>query len=228
MALAFAGAVALVGGFPVLSGVDLAVEGGEVVVLRGTNGAGKTSLLKAAAGLLSISSGEAVSLGVDLRSGAADLRKRVGMLGHVDALYDELTVLENARFALRAAKLRADSGTIQPVLERFGLTGRLVRSRARDLSAGQRRRAALAILAARNAELLLLDEPYSSLDELGRGILDQVVAEASARGAAVLLTSHEPEVWPAGAHRVVRMAGGRVLGEERSIGRVALEAAGVA
>src|SRR5665213_2890005 len=92
-------AVALTGRFPVLAGIDLSVAPGEVLVLEGANGAGKTSVLRACAGLLAISSGEAVVLGHDLRRNASAVRRQVGMLGHAAALYDELNVVENVRFA---------------------------------------------------------------------------------------------------------------------------------
>ena len=84
------GAVALTGRFPALSGVDLTVGPGEVVSVVGANGAGKTTLLRVCAGLLPVSSGEAVVLGVDLRLDPAAVRRRVGLLGHAPSLYDEL------------------------------------------------------------------------------------------------------------------------------------------
>src|SRR5580700_11505834 len=96
-------AVCVTGRFPALAGVDLAVAQGEVVVLEGPNGAGKTSVLRVCAGLLPVTGGEAVVLGHDLRRQPAAVRRHVGMLGHAAALYDELSVVENIRFAVRAA-----------------------------------------------------------------------------------------------------------------------------
>ncbi len=99
----FRSAVALVGRFPVLAGVDLDVAQGEIVLLQGANGAGKTSLLRACAGLLRVASGEATVLGADLVADPRAVRRRVGLLGHATALYDDLSAAENVRFAVRAA-----------------------------------------------------------------------------------------------------------------------------
>ncbi|MGH9082275.1 MAG: heme ABC exporter ATP-binding protein CcmA [Acidimicrobiales bacterium] len=204
-------AVALAGRFPALSGVDLSVAGGEVVVVLGPNGAGKTSLLRACAGLLPVTSGEAVVLGHDLRGDRTAVRRQVGLLGHAAPLYDELTAAENVRFAVRAAGLPTDR--VGPALERLGLVGRLRRTPTGRLSAGQRRRAALAVLVARQPDLWLLDEPHAGLDAGARTLLDQLVGEAAGRGAAVLLSSHEPDLAVPLADRAVSMAGGRVAGE---------------
>ena len=201
-------AVALAGRFPVLAGVDLDVAPGEVVAVLGPNGAGKTSLLRACAGLVPVTSGEAVVLGCDLREDRTGVRRRVGLLGHDAALYDELTAAENVRFAVRAAGLGTDG--VDPALERVGLVGRLRRTPAARLSAGQRRRAALAVLIARAPELWLLDEPHAALDAGVRSLVAELVAGAASSGAAVVLSSHEPALALPLADRVVVMAGGRV------------------
>jgi len=218
-AVLFRAAVALAGRFPALAGVDLVVAPGEVVVLEGANGAGKTSLLRACAGLLPVTQGEAVVLGCDLRRDRAGVRRLVGLLGHDATLYDDLTVAENVRFAVRAGEGgRAGRGSdaddrIAAALERLGLTGRLARTPAGRLSAGQRRRTVLASLVARRPQLWLLDEPHAAFDAEGRRVVDAVVRDAAAGGAAVVLASHEHEVSSALADRVVSMAGGRVVAQ---------------
>ncbi|HXQ76081.1 MAG TPA: heme ABC exporter ATP-binding protein CcmA [Acidimicrobiales bacterium] len=209
-------AVALTGRFPVLAGIDLTVAPGEIVVLEGPNGAGKTSVLRACAGLLPVTSGEAVVLGHDLRRNAAAVRRQVGMLGHAAALYDELNVVENVRFAVRAAGAGVDG--IDAALDRLGLVGRLRRTTVGRLSAGQRRRVALAVLVARRPGLWLLDEPHAALDAAARTLLGDLVKEAVAGGATVVLASHEPEASLPLADRAVALAGGRVV-HERSLTR---------
>ncbi len=204
-------AVALTGRFPALAGADLVVAQGQVVVLEGANGAGKTSLLRVCAGLLPVTGGEAQVLGCDLRADRAGVRRRVGMLGHAAGLYDELTVAENVRFAVRAAG--GDPAGIDPALDRLGLVGRLRKTPLGRLSAGQRRRVTLAVLVARRPELWLLDEPHASLDARARRLVNELVGEAATGGATVLLASHEPEEALPLADRVVTLAGGRVLGE---------------
>ena len=207
--ICFRSAVALVGRFPVLAGVDLEVGSGEVVALAGANGAGKTSLLRACAGLLPVVAGEATVLGRDLVSNPRAVRRRVGMLGHSTFLYDDLSVADNLRFAVRAA--RGDLSNVEPALERLGLTGRLRGTPVSALSAGQRRRAALAVLVARDPELWLLDEPHAGLDAEHREVLDGVIADAAARGATVLVASHEHERVSALAARTVSLAGGATV-----------------
>jgi heme ABC exporter ATP-binding subunit CcmA len=202
-------AVALAGRFPALAGADLTVASGEVVCVLGPNGAGKTSLLRACAGLLPITSGEAVVLGCDLRADRTAVRRRVGLLGHDVCLYDELSAAENVRFAVRASGLTAER--VEPALERLGLVGRLARTPAGRLSAGQRRRAALAVLVARSPELWLLDEAHAGLDADARTLVTELVREAADGGAAVLLSSHEPDLAVPLAERVARMSGGRVV-----------------
>jgi heme ABC exporter ATP-binding subunit CcmA len=211
-AVHFQSAVALAGRFPALAGVDLRVEPGQVVVVTGPNGAGKTSLLRACAGLLDISQGSATVLGHDVTMDPAAVRRRVGLLGHAAPLYDELGAADNVRFAVRAAGLPAD--VADPALERLGIVGRLRRTQVGRLSAGQRRRVALAVLVARRPELWLLDEPHAGLDARARELLAEIVADAASGGAAVILSSHEPQQAVPLADRVVAMAGGRVAGEE--------------
>jgi heme ABC exporter ATP-binding subunit CcmA len=199
-----------------LAGIDLIAAPGEILVLEGPNGAGKTSVLRACAGLLSITGGEAMVLGHDLRRHPSSVRRHVGMLGHAAALYDELSVVENVRFAVRASGAGVDG--IDGALDRLGLAGRLRRTAVGRLSAGQRRRVALAVLVARRPALWLLDEPHAALDAEARALLGDVVTEAVSGGATVLLASHEPQASLPLADRVVSLAGGRVVGE-RSLSR---------
>jgi heme ABC exporter ATP-binding subunit CcmA len=201
-------AVALAGRFPALAGVDLSLEQGEVAVVVGANGAGKTSLLRACAGLLPVTSGEARVLGVDLTVEHTAVRRYVGLLGHAAPLYDDLTAAENVRFAVRALGLPAERA--EDALVRVGLTGRLRSTPTGRLSAGQRRRVALAVLVARCPELWLLDEPHAGLDPQSRELLAELVDEAVAGGSAVLFSSHEAELAASLSDRQVSMAGGRV------------------
>jgi len=201
-------AVALLGRFPALAGVDLDVAPGEIVLLQGANGAGKTSLLRVCAGLLPVTSGEAVVLGHDLRRNRRGLRRRVGLLGHATFLYDDLTVEDSVTFAVRAAGRPVS--TVAPALAKLGLDGRLRTVHVGRLSTGQRRRVAVAVVLARQPDLWLLDEPHAGLDANARDLVDDLVREAAGRGAAVLLASHEIERATGLADRILVMAGGQV------------------
>jgi heme ABC exporter ATP-binding subunit CcmA len=208
-AIRFRRAVALLGAFPALAGVDLDVASGEIVLLEGPNGAGKTSLLRACAGLLPVISGEAEVLGHDLVSERRAVRRHLGLLGHATSLYDDLTVEDNVRFATRACRGPAEA--VDGALEALSLTGRLATTLVGRLSAGQRRRTALAALVARDPALWLLDEPHAGLDSEHRELLDRLVRDAAGRGATVVLASHEHDRASALAGRTVTMAGGQVI-----------------
>ena len=201
-------AVSLLGRFPALAGVDLDVAPSEIVLVRGPNGAGKTTLLRLCAGLAHLSSGQAVVLGCDLGQDQRAVRSRVGLLGHATALYDDLNVVDNVRFWSRAAGARASD--TEEAIEQLGLGGRLAKVPVARLSAGQRRRAALAILVARRPELWLLDEPHAGLDATGRDLVDDLVRRAAAAGATVLIASHELDRAVPLAGRTVTIVGGRV------------------
>ncbi len=205
-----AGAVVIAGGFPLLAGVDLEVTSASLTVLSGSNGAGKTSLLRLLGGLVGLSSGEGRVAGVDLARGdRRELRRRVGWLGHEGSFYDDLTVLENLTFAARALALSREG--IADALSRVGLSSRAY-TPARLLSAGQRRRVGLAWLLVRRAPLWLLDEPYASLDDEGRVLFDDVIGVALDAGATILVSAHQP-LGLERAARVLRLAGGRVVGD---------------
>ena len=203
-----AGVVAVMGGFPVLAGADLQVARGEIVLLRGPNGAGKTSLLRLCAGLLPVERGSATVLGCDLALDRTAVRNRVGMLGHSNGLYADLSVVDNVTFWGATAGATPDE--IAASLARMGLAGRLAGVPVSRLSAGQRRRTALACLVARRAELWLLDEPHAGLDAAGRDDLDVTLRDAAASGATVIVASHELERAGALATRVVEVVGGQV------------------
>jgi heme ABC exporter ATP-binding subunit CcmA len=201
----FRAAVCLLGRFPALAGLDLDVDAGEIVLLSGPNGAGKTTLLRAAAGLVPIVQGEAVVCGHDLRVDRRAVRAHVGLLGHAGGLYPDLTVRENVTFWARAAGRGVDP---TEALRGAGVDARLEGVAVERLSAGQRRRTALAALLVRRPALWLLDEPHAGLDADGRDLLDALITEAAAGGATVLLASHELERATPLATRQVVVAGG--------------------
>ena len=201
--------VAVLGRFPALSGATLGVEHGEIVVLHGPNGAGKTTLLRLCAGLVPVVRGTAVVCGVDLATNRAAVRASVGLIGHANGLYHDLSVSENLRFW--AAIVDAADGEVQAAMARMGLASRLADVTVAKLSAGQRRRTALAALIVRRARLWLLDEPHAGLDAAGRDELDATLREAVAAGATVMIASHEVERTDGLATRTVEVVGGQVL-----------------
>jgi heme ABC exporter ATP-binding subunit CcmA len=207
-------AVAVLGQFPVLAGASLTVERGEILLLQGPNGAGKTSLLRLFAGLLPLARGEGTVLGCDLRTNREAVRKRVGLLGHANGLYSDLTVTENVRFW--GSTIGASEAEVDAAVLRMGLAQRLKDVQVAKLSAGQKRRTALACLIARRAELWLLDEPHAGLDAGGRDELDATLREATAAGATIIVASHELERAGALASRLVEVVGGQIRESQAS------------
>jgi heme exporter protein A len=173
-------------------GVDLQLQPGQIVWVRGRNGQGKTSLLRLLAGLSAPAAGQITWGGVPLRTAGAAFHQRLVHLAHANALKDDLTVLEALQFL---ARLHGRDGPPAGLLDALRLLNLHSRRDApvRTLSQGQRRRVALArLLIEPNASLWILDEPYDALDADGSAILDEVLCAHAARGGSVVLTSHLP------------------------------------
>ncbi len=204
----FSDVVVVYNNFPALAGVSFEVASGEIVLLQGPNGAGKTTLLRACAGLLPIARGSAQVLGCDLIVERYSVRSKVGLLSHANGLFQDLTIEENMNFWSRL--IGASSSDIDDAMQTMGLSGRLFTTRVADLSAGQKRRCALATLIVRRAQLWLLDEPHAGLDAQGRDELDATLRRARDAGATVLFASHETDRAQSLATRSLTIVGGAV------------------
>lgn len=207
-AIDFRDVVAVLGSFPALAGVNVQVPRGSITLLRGPNGAGKTTLLRVCAGLVPIERGRAEVLGVDLATNRHLVRSRVGVLGHANGLYDDLTARENVHFWGRT--VGASDDEIEAALQRMAIGTRLAALQVSKMSAGQRRRTALAGLVARRAELWLLDEPHAGLDAAGRDELDGLLRAAAAAGATIVVASHELERAGSLASRQLEVVAGQL------------------
>tara|TARA_Y100001958_G_C21038322_1_gene408818 strand:- start:42 stop:719 length:678 start_codon:yes stop_codon:yes gene_type:complete len=205
-------AVVTLGQFPALTGVTLKVAKGEIVTIKGPNGAGKSTLLRLCAGLLPVREGSAYVLGENLNANRRAIRQDVGLLGHKTGLYEDLTVEENVAFW--GSMVRAGKDEINKAIKIMGVDGRLRKVLVRQLSAGQRRRTSFAGLVVQRPSLWLLDEPHAALDTEGRDLVDNLIQEAAASGATVLLVSHAPkEVSSPSPTRIVAIAGGRITSD---------------
>lgn len=190
--------------------VDLRVERGTSLALVGPNGAGKTTLLRILSTLQRPSEGEVEVFGHPVRTEGDEIRRRAALLTPAGCLYDELTGGENLRFAAMMGGGRPDRGRILRALEGVGLED-AADVRVRGYSAGMRKRLELARLLLRRVDLLLLDEPYASLDVGGARLVDRVIARAKADGVTVVFASHQRARAVAAADRIVVLLGGRVV-----------------
>jgi heme exporter protein A len=176
---------------PLFAHLELELEPGSVVWLRGRNGRGKTSLLRLLASLATPMAGEIRVGGEAVRRSAPAWRAGLVYIGHQNALKDDLTASEALAFLCRLGGRAPDAAAIDAALQRLGVQHKR-RAPVRTLSQGQRRRVALARLALTlDAPLWLLDEPFDALDSDGIDALNALLAEHATRGGATLLTSHQ-------------------------------------
>ena len=176
------------GDYPALREIELVVEPGSCVALLGRNGAGKTTLLRIMAGLSKAGRGRVRIFGKDARD--PETRRRVGVLGHGISVYEELSAFENLMLFGRLYSLENPAKTASEWLERAGLT-RVRDGLVREFSRGMRQRLAIARAFLHDPQVLLLDEPFTSLDDRAITVLQTVLREALARGRTILLSTHQ-------------------------------------
>ena len=192
-----------------LKGAELQLSRGEAVAILGRNGSGKTTLLRIIATLLRPSRGAGTVFGHDLARDADSVRSRIGLLGHTNAVYPDLTAAENLGFTLRMLGRPFDPRSVQTTLDAVGL-GPQANTRTRGFSAGMQRRLAVARLRVIGPELLLLDEPYSSLDPEGTDLVTALIADTRSAGGAAILITHDIGRAARTADRVVMLDDGRI------------------
>ena len=172
-------------------GLNLSLQPGQVVWLRGRNGRGKTTLLRMLAGLAPTAQGQIAVMGQTLAGAAPELRARLGYIAHANALKDDLTAAEALGFLASLSGHAAQPSDVLAALKQLGIASR-AQAPVRTLSQGQRRRVALARLALpAQPRVWLLDEPFDALDDRGIDVLNRLLADHASRGGAVLLTSHQ-------------------------------------
>jgi heme exporter protein A len=199
---------ARVGTTPILRSVDLAVAPGEVVGLVGPNGSGKTTLLRLIATHLRVSAGQGEVLGAELSGDERfTVRSRIGFIGHLPALYPELSLRENLQFAARAAGI--DASLVTESLADVGLSGAADR-RTDACSHGMQRRAEFARELMLQPTLLLLDEPHSALDESSVSLVEHLLDDVRSRGGGAILVSHDRARLEPLVDRLVTLEGGVV------------------
>jgi ABC-type multidrug transport system ATPase subunit len=181
------------------------------VALLGENGAGKTTFLRCMAGLVEPTSGQLLWFGESPRRKPA-LRRRIGMVAHQNWLYGELTARENLWFAARMYGLAYPSRRIEELLAEAELQPYAHR-RVAELSQGLRQRLSICRSIIHEPQVLLLDEPFSCLDDRGRGWLMQTLRQLRTRSTAICLTCHDFRLAQCLADSTLRLQKGRLHGE---------------
>jgi ABC-2 type transport system ATP-binding protein len=196
-----------------LTGFDLVLAPGECVALMGPNGSGKTTALSAIAGLLTPTAGTVHVGGHPMHEepAAIEARRRLAFVPDQPLLYDDLTVANHLRLVAQAHGVPSDGleDDMATLLDRLAL-GHRSDFVPHELSRGMRQKAQLACALIRPFDVLVLDEPVAGLDVAAVDTLADILAEQRARGAGVLVSTHEPEFAARVAARVLAMHDGRV------------------
>lgn len=176
------------GDYPALRDISFNVPGGACLALLGRNGAGKTTLLRILGGLSKAAKGRVTILGQDAR--AESTRQRIGLLGHGIGVYEELSAYENLRLFGRLYRVEDPRRTAMEWLERTGLE-RVSDGLVREFSRGMRQRLAVARAFLHNPALLLLDEPFTALDDRAIKVLQDLLKAHLAEGRTIIMSTHQ-------------------------------------
>jgi heme exporter protein A len=176
------------GDYPALREFSLTVPESSCCALLGRNGAGKTTLLRIVAGLSPFQRGAIHVFGQAPRTGIA--RRQIGFLGHGIGVYEDLSARENLKFFAQIAGVENSRSIVGDWLERVGLA-RVAAMPVRQFSRGMRQRLALARTFLHTPNLLLLDEPFTSLDDRAIAMLSGLLLQARQRGATIVLSTHQ-------------------------------------
>jgi ABC-2 type transport system ATP-binding protein len=193
-----------------LAGIDLILEGPQIVGIIGPDGAGKTTLLRAIVGLLEVRADEAFVLGYDLTTDVRDLKQRLGYVPQAFSLHRDLSVLENLRFTARLHRLAATEldRRVTPLLERTGLAPFGDRA-AGALSGGMKQKLAIVNALLPEPDLLVLDEPTAGVDVVARGEIWNILAGRRSQTLILVSTSYVDEM--TACDRLVYLDDGRVV-----------------
>jgi heme ABC exporter ATP-binding subunit CcmA len=196
----------------VLDGIDLDVRRGEAVAVLGANGAGKTTLLRIAATLARPTGGRVVVAGADCARDPEAARRQLGFLGHGSWLYEDLTAYENLRFWATLGGLSTSASALRAALAAVELE-RWSDERVRPFSAGMKRRLSIARLVIARPKVLLLDEPFTGLDQQGAKWLEEHLQAFKNAGGAVLMSTHSFGRGFGVADRAAILSGGRIAAD---------------
>ena len=204
------------GWLPALHGIDFTVGRGEFVALLGPNGSGKSTLLRLLSGLSKPTGGFIRIGGWEMPREAMAMRAQIGLVAHRPLLYENLTARENLNFygKLYAIDAGERERRIKELLREVGLLKR-ADSLARTLSRGMQQRLSIARAIVHQPDLLLLDEPYSGLDQAAVEMLDHLLQKLQEQGRTIIMSTHQLDRIPAPAGRALILSRGRISLDDR-------------
>ena len=171
-------------------GLNFTLQQGELLHLRGSNGSGKTSLLRTICGLMTPADGKVLWKGKDIHSDREEYNRGLTYLGHLNGIKGELNAIENLNYANSLSGIKKSENEILDALERLGLAGREDLP-TKVLSQGQKRRVALARLLLTDSEIWILDEPFTALDVHAVELLSDLIVNHVKSDRMAILTTHQ-------------------------------------
>lgn len=180
------------GRFTALLNVSIEIAQGDFVSIVGQNGAGKTTFLKILSTIIRSYQGNVQLFGIALRRAGADVRRRIGVVSHESLLYPDLTVTDNLTYYARLYSVSNRRERVTEVIQHLDLEFK-AKSLVRSLSRGLRQRASLARAFLHEPDLLLLDEPFTGVDERAAGLVIDSLAGFKKRGGTILMVTHNIE-----------------------------------
>ncbi|UCG51849.1 MAG: heme ABC exporter ATP-binding protein CcmA [Candidatus Latescibacterota bacterium] len=198
------------GRFTALKSLSLELAPEEFLTIVGRNGAGKTTLLKIVSSIIRTFSGDVTLFGQNLKQADEAARRRIGFVSHESLLYKDLTVRDNLMFYARLYGVSDRDRRIDEMIERVDLEARSS-ALVRALSRGMKQRLSLARALIHQPTLLLLDEPFTGLDERASEVLDRFLSEHIQSGGAAIMATHDIERGWQHANRVVVLDRGTIV-----------------
>ncbi len=194
----------------VLKGVDIKVEQGSIVALLGSNGAGKTTMIRIMTTLLKADAGSVVINGFDIEKNPVEIRNSISLTGQFAAIDEILTGRENLQMIAKLRHLKNPNQVVSELINRFGMSEAADR-RVGTYSGGMKRRIDISMSLVGNPKIIFLDEPTTGLDPEARLEVWKIVKELSASGTTVFLTTQHLEEAEQLADKIAILHGGKII-----------------
>jgi ABC-2 type transport system ATP-binding protein len=214
------------GSVAAVRGIDLTAEAGRATALLGRNGAGKSTTMRVLAGVIPPTEGMVEVCGIDVRNDPLAVKRMTGYCPDVGGLVPRATPWEHLQLAARLRRLESWEARAQDMLERFDL-GDAAHRVTSGFSHGMGRRLSVVLASFHDPSVLLLDEPFDGVDPLGVDATLEVIADARARGAAVLVSTHLRDLAMQACENALVLRGGSSVAELHAHELVGEEGAGV-